>query len=1276
MRNTFVTILALLVVALRLPIRVLIVINRAVLAGYHELEQTWIPTKSRRKRLVARGVAGLMMVAIVVVLLPSPSAQGLAQGDGMLIYGEGTVTTPRYSTFLNSTLGSELSAQTAAATIRHTRMEGATTRNEMIMGSQATTGALHIQRWNGSSWSSEWNVTVGDGNLPRFDIAYEKTSGDALVFYGANGTTNEIRYNRWNGSSWSGEQTYDAVRTSGIVTGLKARSARNGTTDDIALVWTDANQDLSANYWDGANNTLKTEPSAALETIVSFIGTTAGTTSQAFDLEFESSSGDLLITWGYHSTGSTGVTDIRYVTRAAGANGAWGSVTTNTNFLEEGTDLELAADPNSNYIGYANITDNGGDSDVAQWDGTGWIAGTYLQLDATSGTVAAGTKNITLAWARSGSTDTLFFFYEDSAATGIDWYQMAKGDTSVTVRGDKTNAPAAAADDKMLRVKRDPFNQAKLMLIQADSGSDLFVKEYDYDTDGWAMKEPGGVAVETSLSSITGFVADFEYNRYIPPSTFEQSAYRWFANLDGVSGFDTDGILDGITATISARAVTNDGTYTYIAGDDATPDGRIEKRSLSDGALDTNFGASGIVTQDAASSIPRAITNDGTYLYVAASDTGSNYRIEKRTLATGALCTAGNCGTAFDTDGIVFGDTASRLPFAIAIDGSYMYVAGDSDGFVWHIEKRLLSTGALDTNFGTNGIVTTAASINSATAIVQDSSYIYIGGKSANNWRLEKRLKSSGALCTAAACGTAFDTDGIVDGIAATNALQGLALDASYVYTVGSDDSANWRIEKRSIGTGALDNNFDTDGVVDGVTQSNIAYGIQADATHLYVAGTDASTNWRLEKRAISNGALDNNFDTDGVVDGVAASDEALAIDIDGSAMYAVGDNASGDWRTEKRSLTDGALYVAGVDVGAGLAALNTVATAPAQGTPFRLRMNLHVGNNDLAQSGQNFKLQYAGKGGGSCTTPTGTPSSYTDLSTSGSANAGTSANDASIGTATWSNPTDAQGGENDSWASSTVTSSVVSQYLKLTNLGFSVPATARVLGVTAEFDVHSTVNASGVRDNAVRLVKGGTIGTTDRSSPSTWPFSTDSLVSRGGSSDLWGETLTPADVNSSGFGVALSAKGVHASLQESALVDYVRVTVHYSDEKITPYNNSVATDGDGLTANVNDPVHGSDVLKRQTYEEVNSFTNSVSAISLGEDGMWDFALVDNSAPASTTYCFRAVTSDGSALATYTQRPEITTAGPIGPTVEEVMRHGNWFSAGTEQSAFWADLGL
>jgi hypothetical protein len=78
--------------------------------------------------------------------------------------------------------------------------------------------------------------------------------------------------------------------------------------------------------------------------------------------------------------------------------------------------------------------------------------------------------------------------------------------------------------------------------------------------------------------------------------------------------------------------------------------------------------------------------------------------------------------------------------------------------------------------------------------------------------------------------------------------------------------------------------------------------------------------------------------------------------------------------------------------------------------------------------------------------------------------------------------------------------------------------------------------------DKAIRLVKGGVIGEADRGEPTLWPQEMHE-AQYGGPTDLWGEELTPADVNSPDFGAALTALPVGSG---EAFVDIVYAEVHY----------------------------------------------------------------------------------------------------------------------------------
>ena len=159
----------------------------------------------------------------------------------------------------------------------------------------------------------------------------------------------------------------------------------------------------------------------------------------------------------------------------------------------------------------------------------------------------------------------------------------------------------------------------------------------------------------------------------------------------------------------------------------------------------------------------------------------------------------------------------------------------------------------------------------------------------------EKRRLSDGSLVTE------FDTDGFIDSDTASQYAYDIAIDSTYMYIVGSNDSTNWRIEKRLLSDGSLVTEFDTDGVIDGDAASEYAEAVAIDSTYMYIAGSNDSTNWRIEKRFLSDGSLV----TDGVVNSVTESKNVYDMVTDSTYMYIVGQNDSLNWRIEKRLLFD-----------------------------------------------------------------------------------------------------------------------------------------------------------------------------------------------------------------------------------------------------------------------------------------------------------------------------------------------------------------------------------
>jgi len=160
--------------------------------------------------------------------------------------------------------------------------------------------------------------------------------------------------------------------------------------------------------------------------------------------------------------------------------------------------------------------------------------------------------------------------------------------------------------------------------------------------------------------------------------------------------------------------------------------------------------------------------------------------------------------------------------------------------------------------------------------------------------------------------------------------------------------------------------------------------------------------------------------------------------------------------------------------------------------------------------------------------------------------NPATAANDATLGSNAWSNTSNAFS-SNNSYATATLADSETTQYLKLTNFGFAVPSGNRITGIVVEIEKSRTAGSGTIKDNAVRIVKGGTPTGNDLKDANAWSTS-DAYTSYGNSTELWGVTWTVSDINSSGFGVAISAHESSGAMSlQTAQIDHVRITVYYT---------------------------------------------------------------------------------------------------------------------------------
>ena len=170
---------------------------------------------------------------------------------------------------------------------------------------------------------------------------------------------------------------------------------------------------------------------------------------------------------------------------------------------------------------------------------------------------------------------------------------------------------------------------------------------------------------------------------------------------------------------------------------------------------------------------------------------------------------------------------------------------------------------------------------------------------------------------------------------------------------------------------------------------------------------------------------------------------------------------------------------------------------------------------------------------------------------TEGPNDGGTASNDSAIGTRSWVNPSNALGSDN-LISNADMYNDQISNYLSVSNFGFSIPVGATIDGILAEIEADTDVAGGGDcpgygNEYQIRIVKGGVVGSTELGTGIAVNDIDDAYTSYGGASDLLGETWTAADINSTLFGFAYSA---YATSQDDCYVDVdnVRITVYYTE--------------------------------------------------------------------------------------------------------------------------------
>jgi len=150
--------------------------------------------------------------------------------------------------------------------------------------------------------------------------------------------------------------------------------------------------------------------------------------------------------------------------------------------------------------------------------------------------------------------------------------------------------------------------------------------------------------------------------------------------------------------------------------------------------------------------------------------------------------------------------------------------------------------------------------------------------------------------------------------------------------------------------------------------------------------------------------------------------------------------------------------------------------------------------------------------------------------------------NAAGEGSIAWTNPGNAKT-SNDVRASAALTPSTISNHLKATSYGFTFPASARIMVMTAVIEAKAETETATLR--AVKSVKAGVISGVE-SKPGT------ALFVAGGDTQLGAEVpvngaITKTEAENAGFGVAIVFEDKSGSKASTVLVDALSLFIEYT---------------------------------------------------------------------------------------------------------------------------------
>jgi len=420
-----------------------------------------------------------------------------ATRPGMLVYGQGTNTSPRYRFWNGTAFSSEVLTHNYFGVPEWSRVSSNPIYNEYLVvvsdNQDDVNVQLYTERFGDECWfgqnSCDQVFEVEDDasqvNRLKADGVFEQLSGDGLLVWvdrllGA-------RYRTWNGT-WSVEAAVPTTLLGGVPTFVKMVSRPN--SDEVALILTNASATsvvaaLDIMIWNGTD--WNCEPS-----VLPYRKLTPDLYQHA-DLAYEQLSGDLFVV----NTVNV-ISDINYTTKAADTCTFVSNQYTSP--IRESEIISVSARRGGNQIlvGVFDITN----SEFTQglvWDGNAFLRDSGVDITSYPETIPY--MPIAPAWA--GTSDFGLLTYSDEAVSlNVDYFRY---NISTNAWGNANASYDATGltgftDEEHDIISYSFLDENWVMTIVRDDTDDLWAKIYNGDTQAWSDAD-GGVTLNNNIAS-------------------------------------------------------------------------------------------------------------------------------------------------------------------------------------------------------------------------------------------------------------------------------------------------------------------------------------------------------------------------------------------------------------------------------------------------------------------------------------------------------------------------------------------------------------------------------------------------------------------------------------------------------------------------------------------------------------------------------------------------------------------------------------------------------